>query len=310
MINFSFIIYSHTDKNDDLTDKKINKDKRQYTEKRGRKLMLKIIKLKVGIEDILESIYFDGTIKELNKAMDGVRNIKFLREKVLENKFTTIYVHPKNIAFIEVDDYEKKEKNNTKGKVLFFDNEEESKKEEKDLDYYDEIMKNNKEAFDILQKFIKKLIDSAKDQEALENAGMLGEVLTEYFLDHHKFKTDDRDKEIENILEEQIKSYKHVVEQLRESIDYEKIKNIHIKINKDLLSSNRHYKQDKNNLSQEEEAEFLIDIFMSSFYFIQWLLTGIEENKLKKDIEENNIEKIKNSFVFSFFNERRTKEEN
>lgn len=272
--------------------------------------MLKIIKLKVGIEDILESIYFDGTIKELNKAMDGVRNIKFLREKVLENKFTTIYVHPKNIAFIEVDDYEKKEKNNTKGKVLFFDNEEEEKKEEKDLDYYDEIMKNNKEAFDILQKFIKKLIDSAKDQEALENAGMLGEVLTEYFLDHHKFKTNDRDKEIENILEEQIKSYKHVIEQLRESIDYEKIKNIHIKINKDLLSSNRHYKQDKNNLSQEEEAEFLIDIFMSSFYFIQWLLTGIEENKLKKDIEENNIEKIKNSFVFSFFNERRTKEEN
>ena len=67
--------------------------------------MLKIIKLKVGIEDILESIYFDGTIKELNKAMDGVRNIKFLREKVLENKFTTIYVHPKNIAFIEVDHY-------------------------------------------------------------------------------------------------------------------------------------------------------------------------------------------------------------
>ena len=170
-------------------------------------------------------------------------------------------------------------------------------------------MKNNKEAFDILQKFIKKLIDSAKDQEALENAGMLGEVLTEYFLDHHKFKTDNRDKEIENILEEQIESYKHVIEQLRESIDYEKIKNIHIKINKDLIGSNRHYKQDKNTLSSEEEAEFLIDIFMSSFYFIQWLLTGIEENKLRKDVEENNIEKIKNNFVFSFFNEKKVKKE-
>ena len=249
--------------------------------------MLKILKIKAGIDSSYDNIYFDGTQKELASALNGAKCIPFLQKKVMDSGYKTIYIHARNIVVIEVDDYIKQEQKVTKkdNKIIEFNTD--NYKEEEDINPFAEL---DDDATEFLVTECQKLINNARTPEEQETVISVAKIMSDFFVQHHEFKTDNKEQELKTIFEEEWENSKGPLVEDKE-LSEEKLKKIFLSV----VMYMPKFKNDLDNLSKKETYVLFIECFLMCFHTFNWLANQTDE-ELKVLSEADN-----NTFWFNKF---------
>lgn len=235
--------------------------------------MLKILKIKAGIDCSYENMYFDGTQKELASALNGARCIPFLQKKVMDTGYKTIYIHARNIVVIEVDDYIKQEQKVTKkdNKIIEFntDNCKEKKEEDENFNPFEEL---SDEAADFLVTECQKLINNARTPEEQETVMSVAQIMSEFFIEHHAFKTDNKEEELKKIFEEEWNKSKQALIEEKE-LKEEELKKIFMSV----VTYMPKFRNDLNTLNKKETYKLFIKSFLMIFHVFNWLSNQTDE---------------------------------
>lgn len=247
--------------------------------------MLTITKIKVGIDTVYEKVYYDGTQQELEKQLNGISTIPFLQQKKLQNSYRTIYLHPRVITSVEVDDYIKRESTEN-NKVIDFES---YKKQEKLNNPFEKLPK---EELTFITKKCQEVMSSARNDFEEEKSIQISEMLLTFFLAHHSFTTEDKEEELKHIFEERFEAFK---EGLLENkfLTEEQIKDLYINT---VLSMPQFISLDE--LTKEEEMEIFVQIFFLSMHLVAWITTLTEEESLEAIKEENHLMNSINFIAF------------
>lgn len=263
--------------------------------------MLKVLKIKAGIDSSYENIYFDGTQKELASALNGARCIPFLQKKVMDTGYKTIYIHARNIVVIEVDDYIKQEQKIAKkdNKIIEFNTDNHKEEKEEDFNPFTEL---DDEAADFLVTECQKLINNARTPEEQETVISVAEIMSEFFIKHHEFKTDNKEKELGAIFKEEWENSKAPLVEDKE-LKEEELKKIFLSV----VAYMPKFRNDLDNLSKKGTYKLFIECFLMCFHVFNWLANQTDE-ELKNLYKADNTTFWFNKFLSNMSVER-TKED-
>lgn len=256
--------------------------------------MLTIAKIKVGIDTVYEKVYYDGTQQELENQLNGINIIPFLQQKQLQNSYKTIYLHPRAITAIEVDDYIKKEPKQS-AKVIDFESYKNKEEKENPLDTL------SKEELEFVTQKCQGIMNGARNEFEEEKSIQICETLLQFFVAHHTFIQEDKDEELEEIFTEQYNKFKEGLLENKHMTE-EQIKELYL----DVAMSMPQFTHLDELKDKKEEMEMFVQIFLISMHLIAWIGTMTKEES-KEAIKPEN--QLMNTINFIAFTNGDTKEE-